>query len=425
MSRYNPSNKQKRFGLNITAIQTPGTILDRKEFYPVLYAVKQTNVRTLVEAIPSYTVPIGWLYYDAYEIVASKLFYASNKPDNIIQTINWNSAISFENKGIDWYMPFITRQGDIIFVYRGERETDSLRGRQNPIVYPYNDLNNPVVVDFGEGVKPTAWLQNCGADFYYQATKKYLMFGEYTRPIHAKSYIWKVVEPYTSPANWSIVMEKDTSGNSMTGFEHFHMVNIDPFSNAVFSATGDDNDNAKIYMTINNGAPWTVVSEGSEKAARVLNLIFAKDYVYWASDAPTQHVLNRVSRGVGGIPDFSTRTELCELPNNQATYSTCLLHNPPGLLMLDRYDSPTANPLKVCFWSFETNSLHVVAEINPLTDSSPWGFRCDAVNFYQSTNDERIVCGFGLYPNGMDVLTNQSDVRERLNNLALKVIEVN
>lgn len=429
--------KKMRFGLNITTVHQPRpntTRLDRKEWFPVMAAVKQTTVRDKAAGFPVVPSPVGWLYWNYTS--PQYVFYASGKPDNMSTSLfTWDTAIAFENKSPYYYKPFVTRQGDVIWVWRGETQTDAAKGRQNPIIYPYDTLTG-AAIDFGADTKPTSWLQSAGADMVYASAKQYLFFAEYTRTIHDKAYIWKVVPPYTSKANWSIVFEKTVSGSDTVGFKHFHSMQYDTFSGAWLGSSGDDVDNALIYMSIDDGANWPVVASGDQGKCRLANLAFDEDYIYWGSDQYNNHVFNRCGRDSNGYPDFTTRELLCPLPYRQATYASVLLHNPPGVLLLDRYDGFPAGtitkPLKVCFWSFETNSLHIVAEIEPLTYTGfdptvgEWGFRGEGVQTYQSTSDKRIMCGFGLQKNQMKVLNNCGELSpdDEIYNLALEVVRI-
>lgn len=444
-------HKKPHYALQLgTIVDTSiNSLTQRKNWQPMLLAVKESNIpnRPADNADQS-PRPIGWLYYnvDTSSPSGYKLLYASGKPDNIVQSFDWNSTLAFEQKTPEYFSFFITRPGDIIVLYRGEKETRAEHGRKNPIVYPYNDLANPVVVDLSsKAVKPTSWLMSCGAEYMYTSTKNYFMFGEYTRPIHDVTNIWKVDPPFTNPENWNIVKSEPTSGSNTEGFEHFHMINYDPICGAIYASNGDDEASTKIWESRDNGTTWAVVASGIQNA-RVCNLIFTKDFIYWASDEPTAHVLNRVGRVVDSgngfrYGDFSNIVKLTDLPAQQASYGTLLLHNPPGLLMMDRFDDYIeGRKLQVPFWSFDTNSLHIIKEVSPHPQAiydglvfSGWGFRPNAYQKYQGLNDKRIVMGFDHthpnYSNLMDVLDNNPGFYqpyiEKLHNMSLEVVRTN
>ena len=50
------------------------------------------------------------------------------------------------------------------------------------------------------------------------------------------------------------------------------------------------------------------------------------------------------------------------------------------------------------------------------------GFRCEAVNTYQSTTEKRFVCGFANYRNLNDVPGNKGVGMNQIDNLTLKIV---
>ena len=422
------TEQPKNFELEISTIINNGGIKATKSEYPILFGVKMSNERK-----NEHPRPIGWLYYmnkEPYDI-----YYADGHPDKLEYLFTWNKDVTYGGDKTPMnYSPFITKDGDIIFVFRGEQVDDyttkpsfNPEARQNPIIYPSDDYNNPVVVNFGDKIKPTNWLMNCGADYIYD--KDIFMFAEYTRTVHKKSYTWKVTKPFTDPDNWRRVQEFDLSGEYIDGMKHMHTVNYDPFSGAVYTSTGDDSTAAAIYVSKDYGETWDIEIDNSvypnaEKYARVLNFIFTKDKVYWATDSfkRDMHFLFEVNRDADGYADFSSIKELAELPEKQATYILCLTENPNGLLILDRYDNKSSKPMSVYFWSFETQSLHTIHTLHPLDgEVTNVGFRPEATNFYQAINDKRIVSGFGYRPNENEGLGNKVD--DRVYNLVMEVKE--
>ena len=427
-SIYNSMEKLKKgkFRLEIGAVadNSQNMLVSRKETFPHLWAIKQTNIRTEDQSrFNPHISPIGYLWYGAEDSNKNKIMFSSGKPDNdMVEIFTWNTQISYKGRGPSYYSAYISRAGDIICVYKGHRETEPENARQNPIVYPAGDYDNPVEVELD--VKPTAWLQNCGADYIFPGTRNYFMFAEYTRPVHDKCRVWKVEPPFTNSSNWKIVMELDVT----PGLEHFHTVSFDPYSSRIYVTTGDDDNNCKVYESSNNGNTWDIVLEGNEAKARLLNFVFTENGAYWASDARTQHQLNFVSRKSDKILDFNTFEKICDLPDTQATYTTCLLNRPKGLLFLDRFDTIyDPGPLLVTFWSFEDNKLYVIDKIDRLKNITwykEYGFRCEAASFYQSDFDDRIMVGFNeQYPNDMNVANNYREVSDTKWNLSLKVVK--
>ena len=412
----NTTNNQKSTGIEKT-----------KEIHPVMFGVKMSNERDKSLGFSETPRPVGWLYYTPEQ--PYKLLYANGSPENMRYLCTWNESITWNGKSTpEQYRPFITKDGDIIFVWRGDllglgTEIDP-NGRQNPIVYPANNWDNPVVVDLGAGAKPTSWLQNCGADFLYNQNT--FIFAEYTRPLHGVANIWKVTKPFTNPSNWKTVMTLQLSGSNQTGMKHFHTINYDPFSGKVFATTGDDDIAAKIYMSSDYGETWTIVLEGTNRYARVTNFIFTKNKVFWAND-DALHGFYSVNRDVEGVPDFTNITTLYDLSGQPPTYVNCLVEDPYGILLLDRFDGDSAGPLKVHFWDIKTSTMHVLKEIYPTGGvAKTFGFKVDAVSYYQPKGSNKIVVGFGNPKNDMDLLNNTTSVSnaDRINNLVLEVIKI-
>lgn len=393
-----------------------------QEIYPVMFGVKMTNERT--DDVPR---PIGWLYYHPE---TTDLYYANGKPDNLKFLCKWNREITWDGtSGPSRYRPFITKEGDIIFVWRGDllgMGTGIPNVRQNPIVYPAGNWDNPVEVEIN-GTKPTAWLQNCGADFLYSRGE--FIFAEYTRPSHENAHVWKVTKPFTRPENWRIVKSEELSGSNQVGMKHFHTVNHDPFSQTVFLASGDDSSAAKIYRSDDFGETFNVVREGNEKYCRVLNFVFTKDKVYWATDTgkPGLHFFFSIERDSNGIPDFDNITEHYQFPDKsgqQATYVTALIEG-KGILFLDRYDNATREPMEIYFWDFKTSTMNIIGMVGPMDGvASSFGFRVEAINWYQPRGSDEIILGFGNPPNTTDLLGNNgNDNPNRVNNYSLTVEE--
>lgn len=403
---------------------TKSTISSDAE-YPRLSNVKYEY------ASNTYPNPVGYLYTTSgapYEFL-----YSSGRPDNMEKLCNWNSAITFgENKTPSEYSQFIADTGDIINVIRGDLIGGTLNpdARQNPIIYPAGDYNNPVVVDMGEGVKPTAWARCNGITSI--PNKDYFLFCEYTRPAHEKMYIWKVTQPYTNPANWQIihefVIDRPDSNHKEGRLKHFHALNYDPWSGAIICTTGDYVEGAKILMSKDDGVTWDLIAEGSEKHCRLSQVSFDEDFIYWGADTAVagSHVFIRAPRDAEGYPDLRIASQevLHTFPSNSgsaATYNTVRLFNPDGFLFLDRQDNNTTTiPLDIWFWSLNESKMHKVATFTK-TGSGANGFRCDGVTFYQPLNIDFITVGFNGKENQNAIDAVGNSPTNRVSNLTLSV----
>lgn len=416
-----------KYKLRISAITASEDIHSQTYTSPILCAIKQSNANNILSTqYVTHPFPVGYLFRDNYDGNVQRLLYAPDRPDAPMQEIGtWDRALAAGSTMRD-YQVFITKTGDLICLFRGEFYKGDEASRRNPIVYPAGDYDNPVEVDLP--IKPMAWLQNSGIDQIYHSSKNYFIFAEYTRPAegHTKAYVWKVSAPYTDPANWQIIRDEDAEQNGPDGtVKHFHTVNFDPWSGAWLITSGDDNAQIKTHISTDDGETMTQVAGGSQKN-RVLNFAFDRDYVYWGSDwGDGTHGLYRVGRDSNGLPDFNTETRLTPLPLGQSTYVTAYLHNPRGLLILDRIDVARADRdgVDVHFWSLEDNKLYTLARFKPRQGRSGTvgtGFRASATTLYQSPSDNRIVVGFDRYGNWMDMLTNRDG--NPLNTILLEVV---
>lgn len=407
----------KRSNSTSTVASGDTGITKTKEVYPVLYSVKTTNALDGESA--DSPRPIGWLYYHPETL---DFYYASGSPKNMRYLFTWDKSITWDgSREPDWYRAAITKDGDVIFVYRGDRHglgTDNPDSRQNPIIYPANDWDNPVVVDMGSGFKPTSWQMNIGSEYVYN--QDYFIFAEYTRPHHKTCNVWKVTKPFTDPNNWNTVLTYELSGSNQTGMKHFHGMEYDPYSKRLYTSTGDMEEAAMILSSSDDGNTWVIETSGQQRD-RTANLIFTKDQVLWANDDGNQGFYS-VERDSNGVPDFSTITEEYKFTNVPPSYANILIDKPHGVLIIRRFDGFVDSAIPIHFWDIESQTMNLIAEIEPLdTATEAWGFRFEALNHYQARGDGRIVVGFMDPPNDMALLNNTST--NRINNLVLQVVK--
>lgn len=379
---------------------------------------KDTKFLTLCSTKTAYTddkipVTIGWLYRT--NISPYKFYYSSGVPDRLEYLFTWDKTATYNGNADPMLFSIgITTEGDIICVPRGEY----LGSRYNPTVYPHDDYDNPVVVDFGNDSKPTGWLQNDG---FYGGDEGYVCFGEYTRPALLTTSIWKVVSPYTQKSNWSIKNTFTLSGSNTEGMKHTHNVDKDPFTGLLYSSTGDDENGAKFLYSDDDGDTWTVfLGHGDdsgltnfEKYCRQLNFIWTKDYIYWATDSSLQssHCLFRAVRDEDGLLDVAHIETLYTFAEiGAATYHICYIADPEGFLLLNRYDGNNKRPIDVYFWDLKTGKMQNIGTLGnlsaTLTNGCMLGFRCDAVSHYPYYSGNTVVCGFSLSPNNMIIYNN-------------------
>lgn len=88
-------------------------------------------------------------------------YMTSTAPDETPTYLcDWNSLVCFgEKTDPRYYSHVMTKEGDIVVVFKGESIATGTtvidKCRQNPIVYPHNDYNNPVKVKFSESTVDT------------------------------------------------------------------------------------------------------------------------------------------------------------------------------------------------------------------------------------------------------------------------------
>jgi len=413
-----PEILEPRYKIKFKGVASPQeTNIDKtNNRYPILCGIKQTNINSILNPPATTPYPIEYIYRDS-----ENNFYSSpGTPDNIQKEplFQWNSELSGGNSP-ERYSLIISSTGDLIFVWRGDIVTST--PRRNPIVYPAGDYGNPVEVDFGEGLKPTAWLLNSGADYIYDSSKDYFVFGEYTRRHHSQCHLWKVQRPFTDPNSWQVKL----SLNVFADAEHFHTANWDPFSGQWIATTGDGNTQVKVYTSNDDGETWQQIKQGL--VYKVLNYVFTEDYVYWGPDnwgANHPKKIYRLSRDESGFADFDSLISLADLPQEQATYVTVYMHHPHGLLFLDRIDliTPSREYLDVPFWSFEDERLYYLAKLKPFDPGQTglYGFRPRCTSFYQNVLDGSVTVGFDDFKNDLKVLTNGPG-NKRINTLVIDI----
>lgn len=414
-------------------LQPDASIADIKTL--VLCAVKFDNSRTPANGYgkKSHPIPIGWLYYDFNN--RNNIYYSFGTPDRPKLLFVWDDTISGADnaEGIMAYSVNICPNGDIVCVPRAEY---FLSRTYNPIVYKHTDYAHPVEVNVnalnsaGVSVKPVGWFGNAGV--CTKTSSNYMVFGEYARPQVEPANAWKVVAPYDNPANWSIVYATTGTGEGTREIEHFHSVNYDMFSDRLYIATGDEGNESYIMESTDDGENWTKVFGGSTETrdrARALNMIFTNDACYYGSD--NTGALCKISRDENGYLDFTTVEFVIDkygngnggLPgmdgyNGGVTYYTCLIDEPFGLLLLQYREGSSTDGIVFYFYDIENNVIQIIGKFGTFS-TKQCGFRCDAVNYYLSRLDGRVVAGYGLISNYNDIAGNKgNDYR----NLTLKVI---
>lgn len=320
--------------------------------------------------------------------------------------------------------------GDIIVVYRNEVRASgsSDNNRKNPFVYLASEgWAVKHIVDFGTSLKPCGWLENCG---FCPMPNGDTLFCEYTRPSVETSNCWKISGDPTLHENWVVKKTFALSGEPNAGFKHCHAVNYDFYNDVYYLCTGDDDVGAQVWYSSDDGNTWTQARSASEKYCRMLNMIFTKDYIYWASDTSASglHYLFRCARDQNGIIDYTTIAELADLyVSGVATYGTAYLQELNALVILDKCDTAkTSMPFRV--YDIASAQLHTIDTFYSSSGNAEQiGFRTEYSEFQPSGN--YVLCGFGkrvglgYYSNYIKGLGNATtyDFPNMVNNLRILV----
>lgn len=277
-------------------------------------------------------------------------------------------------------------------------------------LYVWDGVTTVELFPSGSAIRPKGWLYNSGVEFTKDGSgNEYCLFAEYAGSAGGQTggfYVWRGVYPYTSEENWTTVFFQGYTGDGEPdGIAHFHQIRRDPWTGILYLTSGDANAECKWWYSLDHGATWTLLTTGptsglEEHACRLINFVFTKDAIYWATDHGTNHTLNKVVRdGSTGIIDVTTRVKLSDLPAGRATNSICYVDRPHGLFMFDRVDIGFSDyyddGFDVQFWSFDSNSLETVMHIDLRTPD--WGgHRGKCYTNYTSGREPRPAMGFSV-----------------------------
>lgn len=264
----------------------------------------------------------------------------------------------------------------------------------------YQSLHK-IDLSLNDGYNPTGWFNNSS---FYSYDGGFL-FCEYTRNNVATANVWKVTGDISDPANWIVKMQLQLSGVE-EGLEHMHCLLQDPYTGILYMSTGDDNTGARTYYSNDLGENWVLLHSGEEKYDRYVNLVFTKDYIYYATDStkPNMHYLYRTVRGANGIMSFSDNAVLKDLTSiGYPTYATVYLPTLNKFFLAGRYDV-NATAITIVTYDIDNDTIDTIDTIDS-TASRRIGFRCKYIDYV--SRDNIVRCGFasgfplrnGGYPN--------------------------
>ena len=369
------------------------------------------------------------LWYDE----GSDVYYISKTPYS-----KRKEAFTFEKlDGYDskYYSTFLMPSGDVLFVFdsqfTGELYTDEEiaapysveldnKYRRNPIVAVASEGYRQQIIDFGDRLKPTGWLQNIGP--HWSDRYDALYFAEYTRANLRSCNGWKVSGDLADPDNWSVKASRLIYFPYNYGTKHFHSAQEDPFTGAVYYTTGDRN--AAIYASA-DGENFAQLDKDDRAKWRMLNAVFTEDYMWWASDDWKQyHHFWRCARASDGVIDPDKIEDLFFFPDFgdgdcKATYGNIHFKKLGAILFLDRWDGglEAYNDLPVYLYDLRKGKMIHMTDLHRregLDIKSPWGFRCRAMEMHPS--GRRAVVSFdSFHPNDILIADNVDGVNQSRN----------
>ena len=420
----------------------------------VLVATKTINKPPQYDSEQNKLVPSkpeceGFLFFDSE---GKEMYYADSSAQNIKRLRSWDKTLANNVSCFD-YLATITADGDIIFLRKWLRE--------DPIIYPSGDYNNPhrVEINYNVGteekpqiIKPYGFLTSVSITQFADGS---FVFGEYTKHKQEDETngdprcIWRVTkgENGYAPENWSVVRKfkhiyyKNVNNNTPVVNDtigHIHTMAYDFYTDTLYCTTGDENPHCQVFKSKDRGETWVnndandkkdAIASGSQKY-RSVGMVFTEDGCYYGTDSfYDKHALYKASRvngknGEFGEIDFPNIERVCfleprEREGSQATYGTILLRNPSGLLFLDRAEPREDGELDIPFYSFDDKKLYMTATFGKtffdepqLVDGESKDVRNGLCNQcfteYQPTTTDFVLCGGGknIRHNKTDILNN-------------------
>lgn len=350
----------------------------------------------------------------------------------ITKMINWNQ-----------YKYAVRANGDIIAVYRTEfitqlRDWDFTldEQRQNPLVCLASEgYSTWHEVDFGASLKPCGWVENVGACLLPNGD---LLFAEYTRMrVMWSANLWRIKASadVTQATSWEVLKSFRVAENDQidtydeTVIEHFHCVQVDPYTGTVYFSTGDKKKKSQIWYSTDNGSTWTQQTldgqTSGEELFRLVNFCFTPNKVYWVSDDPEHHVVISCDRGTAGLNQDSVQilADLGEMTGRPATYGSVLYADMGLIVMLDRLDTPST---EMVFRAYDLvdGTVKTITTIKSATGADVnVGFRTEYTEF--APEDGVIKMGFGNnanYLNRNAICGNPAKTfAENINNLSIRI----
>ena len=366
------------------------------------------------------------------EEVNNNKFYYSNDLKNKTYLFTFNGISSNYQWGI-------LNNGDIVAVRLAHTldstEPQSDSKRTNPFVFKASeDWAIQHEVDFGSDLKPCGWLENSG---FSNLPDGSTMFGEYTRPTVETCNVWKITGNALNPDNWTTKKTfTPIGGDGEQKYKHIHCITVDFFTGIVYCTTGDENDYAQIWYTLDEGDTWTEIPKNESldngQQYRLLQMTFTPDYIFWATDTPglNRHVMYRTARDSNGIFDRTQVELFCNLTpqeGNFSSYGQAYIPEYNCIFVYDRQDGggtqSTKIPLRIV--EIDSGTTKVLSYLEAAGSNTNIGFRTRYSEWYPVGGVCRVGFGFDsptLNRNKIcGNLSNVSKYENNINNLAIHI----
>lgn len=125
-----------------------------------------------------------------------------------------------------------------------------------------------------------------------------LLFSEYTPgTVYVRHYIRSYnFNTETLSIRQTFYTDADYSTSKLTPLaRHIHFLVQDPYSDLIFTGTGDSDTQSAIYYSNDKGTTFKRMGGGSQKW-RSLSMIFTKNSIFWNMDSPSTQYLIRLNK---------------------------------------------------------------------------------------------------------------------------------
>ena len=251
-------------------------------------------------------------------------------------------------------------------------------------------------------IQPCGWLYNTGIDFIVDDKgNECCIYAEYGHFI-GDYYVWKGVAPYNKENLWQIVFKQ----KSEKEIHHFHQLKRDPWTNFLYLTSGDVGNQNKWWISEDLGCTFRLINSAAHceckpNALRMTHFVFTKDYIYWATDSPSEHSLFRIERSLSdGIIDVSTQVKLTNLPFGQGTNAMCFIEKINALFLFERigwsetdiYQRFLRGRFNEYLYSINENQLYTIIEIS--NNNKVWGGHRGKCYQLYDPEGKSIIMGF-------------------------------